>query len=151
VSLAANGVFSVETQAESGSAGGVSITPVVALSLASNTTTARIGSGGVLGVTGDVLVSAAQQSSGVTKASGKAAGATAAIGAAVAIALVDDVVVATTDRAVNAGGSVGFSASGISSGTLVAEASASGAKGTDDEGKSEDGKTVDDNVTGQMQ
>ncbi|WP_164730655.1 leukotoxin LktA family filamentous adhesin [Pelagibacterium montanilacus] len=151
ISLDAAGTHEAGTEAEAGSAGGVAITPVLALSLINNTATARLGTGDLLDMSGALSVSASQSSTVTTSASGKAAGGSAAIGAALALALVDDVVVATTLRSVDAGGSIAISAEGTSAGTLTAEASASGAAETDDEGNSQDGETVDDNVTGQMQ
>src|SRR5690606_14680303 len=99
---------------------------------------------------GDITLAATQTSHVSTSASGKASGEKAAIGAALALAIVDDKVEVTTRRSLASGGDVSLSASGISSGELVATASASGAEEADDEGKAPDDKTVDDNVTGQM-
>ena len=48
LSVSAKGVFELESEAKAGSAGGVSLTPALALSMASNTTTARLGSGATL-------------------------------------------------------------------------------------------------------
>lgn len=151
IELAANGAHTVTTEAESGSAGGISITPVLGLSIISNSTAARIGTGGLLTTGGDITLAAMQTSHVSTSASGKAAGEKAAIGAALALAIVDDEVEVTTRRSLASDGNVSLSASGISSGELIATASASGAAEADDEGNAQDGKTVDDNVTGQMQ
>jgi hypothetical protein len=151
IELSASAVHSVTTEAESGSAGGIAVTPVLGLSMVSNTTSAMFGAGAVLSATGGVTLSAAQKSSVSTSATAAAAGGTAAIGASIALALVDDVVSVTTLRGIDAGGDVSLSASGISTGTLVAKASASGAAAADDEGESEDGSTVDDNVDQQLE
>ncbi|WP_170314740.1 leukotoxin LktA family filamentous adhesin [Aquibium carbonis] len=149
--LSASGGHSVTTEAESGSAGGVAVTPVLGLSMVSNTTMAMIGTGSVFVTSGGVSLAASQESTVSTSATAAAAGGTAAIGASLALALVDDVVSVTTLRSIDAGGDVSLSASGISTGTLVAKASASGAAAADDEGEAEDGSTVDDNVDQQLE
>ena len=100
VTLQANGAFDMLTQTEAGSQGGISITPSVAISLSDNSTTASIGTSTTpLILTGDLLVQA-DQTSTQTIAKGSSQGAKAAIGAAVAVALVDDEVTATTARAI---------------------------------------------------
>jgi hypothetical protein len=151
IELSASAGHSVTTEAESGSAGGIAVTPVLGLSMVSNTTSAAIGMGAVLVTSGGVSLTALQESTVSTSATAAAAGGTAAIGASLALALVDDVVSVTTLRDIDAGGDVSLSASGISTGTLVAKASASGAAEADDEGEAEDGATVDDNVDDQLE
>ena len=93
ITLSATSVHEVTTTAEAGSEGGISITPVVALSMINNTTTAELGSlvSGVT-ATGNVTISASQQAITTTVAKGQAAGGTAAIGAALALSLVNDTV-----------------------------------------------------------
>ncbi|WP_176250049.1 leukotoxin LktA family filamentous adhesin [Sulfitobacter sp. HGT1] len=135
VSVDASAKHTVTTTAEAGSSGGFSLTPVLALSLVNNTTTARLGTGATLATTGAVSVSATQDSTVTTTAKAAAAGTKAAIGASLALALIDDRVLATTDRDVSAAGaasSVTFNAIGVSSSTLSATATASGAKEGDD-------------------
>ena len=149
VTLAASGKFTTEAEAKAGAKGGVSITPALALNLASSTTTARLGTGATL-VAGSVSVAAAQQSTTSTIASAKAAGGDVAIGASLALALVSDQVLATTARSLTTTGAVRFSAEGKSVGTLSAEASASGAKGADDDGKASGEKDVDGKVDDQL-
>lgn len=153
ITLSASAAHAITTTAEAGSAGGVSITPVVALAMVNNTTTAKIGTraAGVT-ATGPVTIAAIQQASAVTSAKGQAAGGTAAIGAAVAVNLVNDTVTATTTRNIAAGGDVTISAAGASLNTLTAEASASGGAAADDSGAAEPGQdaTVDDTVDGQL-
>ena len=69
LTLQATGEFTMTTQTEAGSAGGVSITPSVAISLANNTTSATIGSSTTgLTLSGDLLVQADQTSSTTTTA-----------------------------------------------------------------------------------
>ncbi|MDP3862396.1 MAG: hypothetical protein Q8Q63_12510, partial [Phaeovulum sp.] len=152
LTLAARATHVAATKAEAGSSGGVSITPALALSLINNTTTAQLGSGGTQTVTGAVSVSAMQHSTTTTEASGKAAGSTAAIGAALALALVDDRATATTARNLSAGGAVSFAASGVSSSTLSAIASAAGAKDAEDADAApdSDGESVDKSATNEF-
>ncbi|NRB17225.1 MAG: leukotoxin LktA family filamentous adhesin [Rhodobacteraceae bacterium] len=155
VALAASATHEITTSAEAGSSGGVSITPVVALSMVNNTTTARLGTGAALVTSGAVSVSAAQVASTTTSAKADAAGAKAAVGLSLALALVDDQVLATTERDITATGaasSVSFSAIGVSSSTLDATASAAGAKeGNDaDSAPTSTGDSVDKTTTTQL-
>ena len=147
--LAANGVFTAEAEAKAGSKGGISITPALGLNLINNTTTARLGSGGTLSA-GSVALSAVQQSSVTTKASAKAAGESVAVGAALALALVNDTVTATTARNITTTGAVSFTAQGKSSGELSAEAGAEGAKAAKDDGSADGEKDVDGKVDDQL-
>ncbi|SEK85157.1 hypothetical protein SAMN04488032_107109 [Pacificibacter marinus] len=153
ITLSATSVHEVTTTAEAGSEGGISITPVVALSMINNTTTAELGSlaAGVT-ATGNITISASQQATTTTSAKGQAAGGTAAIGAALALSLVNDTVTATTRRDISAGGDVTLAAAGASLGTLTAEASASGGAAADDSGDAEAGQdaTVDDTVDNRL-
>ncbi|MDP2062929.1 MAG: hypothetical protein Q8J98_07460 [Phaeovulum sp.] len=93
-----------------------------------------------------------QHSTTTTEASGKAAGSTAAIGAALALALIDDRATATTARNLSAGGAVSFAASGVSSSTLSAIASAAGAKDAEDADAApdSDGESVDKSATNEF-
>ncbi|WP_380052864.1 leukotoxin LktA family filamentous adhesin [Falsihalocynthiibacter sp. SS001] len=152
MTLAASGTYEAETVAEAGAAGGIAVTPALALSIINNTTTARLGSGATQAASGDVSISAAQSSSTITTASGKAAGSKAAIGASLALALIDDQSLATTERNINATGAVSFSAGGVSSSTLSSTASAAGTKaGSDaDAAPTSSGESVDDTTTAQM-
>jgi len=151
LTLSASATHVATTEAEAGSSGGISVTPALALSLINNTTTARLGTGATQSVTGLVSVSAAQHSTITTEASGEAAGSKAAIGAALALALVDDRVLATTDRNVTTTtGAVSFSAAGASLSTLKAEASAVGAAPAEDAGSASDSGDVDTTVTSSL-
>jgi filamentous hemagglutinin family protein len=162
--IAAGGASTLKTHAEAGSEGGVSITPSAAISVVNNTTSARIGSGTRLTLAGDLRVLATQRASVETTAEGSSQGETAAIGAAVAVALVDDRVSASTAREIVADGSaaagkgqVRFEASGASASSAEAKASAVGGKGDDEAGSTdpatgqtaEDG-SVDDKVNKQL-
>ena len=70
VTLDASGEHTAATQADQGSAGGVAVTPVVALTLANDESTASIGavSGGTLSVDGSISVSATQTATEATEA-----------------------------------------------------------------------------------
>jgi hypothetical protein len=116
-----------------------------------NTTSARIGTGSGLSA-GSVSVSAQQAARTTTTASGKAAGSTAAIGAALALAIVDDKALATTARDITATGAVNFAAAGLSASTLTSEASAAGAKDANDAdaAPTSDGESVDKQATTQF-
>lgn len=163
LTLRASGAFDMLTQAEAGSQGGVSITPSVAVSLANNSTTASLGtSASTLVLSGDVLVQADQASTTTTMAKGSSQGTKAAIGAAVAVALVDDQVSATTARSIDSSsasgpkGAVSFVAHGASASSASATASAVGGNtddtaGTTDAttGKKKEDASVDDKVGNQ--
>ena len=115
----------------------------------SNSTTAQLGTSATAFDADSLDVSAVQQATTTTTASGQAAGSKAAIGAALALAIVNDQVIATTNRDVDATGAVTFEAMGASFSTLTSTASASGGEAADDSGKSSDG-TVDDKVNTQL-
>ena len=149
VSLSASGLFTAEAEAKAGAAGGISITPALGLNLINNTTTARLGSGSSLSA-GSLALSAVQEAETTTKAAAAASGTTAAIGASLALALVNDSVIATTARNVTTTGDVSFVAQGKSVGTLTAEASAAGAKAADDSGSAAGEKDVDGKVDDQL-
>lgn len=141
VTLSAAGGHAMATAAEAGAAGGIGLTPVVAVSVADNTTTARLGSGGALDLSGNLLVSATHSGITTTSANADVAGEKAAIGAAVAVGVVSDAALATTDRAVSSsGGGIAFAAYADSTSSAVAKASAKGGKGD------ESGDTQDDGV-----
>ena len=139
--LIADGASDIVTEAEAGSKGGISITPSAAIAVVNNTTAARIGAGGVLTLSGDLLLDAKQVSTLDTHAEGSSEGAKAAVGAAVAVALVDDRVSADTARELVANGSAGagkgqvsFTASGVSASAVAAKASAVGGSSEEDAG-----------------
>ncbi len=154
--LTAQGTHDTSTESEAGSEGGVSLTPSVALALVNNRTSARLGTGTTLVTRGDMVVGAQQTSTNTISTKGSAVGGKAAIGAAVGVALVDDVVEATTARAINATGAGGagkgqvtFSAEGASASAVTATASASGGSKDSDAG-SKDDASVDDKVGKQL-
>ena len=164
LALDAGSTHAVHTETEAGSAGGISITPSAAISIVNNTTQASLGTSSNLPLTlnGDLLLQAAQSTSTTTTAKGSAVGGKAAIGAAVAVALVDDLVETTTARAIVANGtsgagkgSVTFKAQGASASEVSATASASGGHQADDAGAaggtgSGEDASVDDKIGKQL-
>ena len=102
-------------------------------------------------------MSATQSNTTVTTAKGSAAGETASVGAAVGLALVNDVTSATTERDIlNANGDVRFAAAGAADHTTSATASSKGGKSDDEAGKTgangkkQEDATVDDKVDSQL-
>src|SRR5690606_15459519 len=116
------------TDVTGGAAGGkVVITPVVAVSIAENTTMARLGTAGAgTAITGAYSSEAGQTSVVTTKATGQAQG-DVAVGAAVAVAVAQDDVQATVGRNLTANG-ISLAAASDTSLSTVATASAKGAK-----------------------
>jgi hypothetical protein len=131
ISLSATGNYKMTTQAKAGAkaTGGVAITPVVAISIANNDTTAEIGTdGSVLILTGNLEAQASQTTSTSTKATGAAEGTDAAVGASLALAVVADQALATTARSISASGDISFVATSSSLSKSNAKASAKGGK-----------------------
>jgi len=147
VGLDASGQYSTSTTAEAGAEGGIALTPASATAIVSNNTSARIGSD--LEITGNLNVRAQQKSASTTTAKGSAVGGKAAIGAAVGVALVDDVVEATGAKNIRAGGAAAFDARGESASTVAVVASASGGHKAADAGSKEDAN-VDGKIAKQL-
>ena len=133
LTLDAEATHAVVTQAAAGAAGGIAVTPVVAISLIADQTSATIGALTTpITTNGAVSVTAAQWATALTTGSGAVAGGKAAVGATLATAIIDDSVVATTGTTIIAAGDVTFSAKGASLSVVSAVASPSGAgDGTD--------------------
>ncbi|MGV8831596.1 MAG: leukotoxin LktA family filamentous adhesin [Devosia sp.] len=154
VSLTASADNHTETEAHGGATGGTALVPLVAVSLVNNNTRAVLGSGLLLQTTGDVTLGATQRASTTTKAIGdKALGTKASGGLSVAVAVVDDTVTATTNRAITAGGNVAFVAMGASTSAVLAQASVTGGRAADTDGNAAPGQPadVDASVTTQVQ
>ena len=149
ITLEATGRHAADVSAEAGTAGGVGVTPVVAIAVVDNATTARIGSGAALTLGGDLTVAATHSGTTSTSATAEAAGEKAAIGAAVAVTVASDVVTATTDRDIDSsGGGVSFTAQGDASSSSLAKASAKGGK--EDESGDADDDGVDQEIGRQL-
>lgn len=144
VSLTASAENAVETEAHGGASGGTAIVPLVAVSLVNNSTHAILGTGSLLQTTGDVTLGATQQASTTTKAIGdQALGDKASGGLSVSVAVVNDDVAATTNRAITAGGNVGFVAMGASVSAVLAQASVTGGRAADTNGNAAPGQPAD--------
>ena len=91
LTIHAIGGHAMTTKSKTGAEGGdVAIVPSVAIALANVTTTAYVGSGAALNITGSLDVKATQTSSSHVSAEGRATGAaTAAVGVALALNIVD--------------------------------------------------------------
>ncbi|MBL8225533.1 MAG: leukotoxin LktA family filamentous adhesin [Chromatiales bacterium] len=141
LSLLANGSFTTSTEAEAGSAGGIALTPVVAVTLADNRSIARIGSGLPLVLAGELLVEASHTGLTTSQAQAEAAGDKVAIGASVAVNVASDVALATTLRDVEStGGGITFRATSAAATDASAKASAKGGK------EETEGETPEDGV-----
>ncbi len=128
VDMDALSVYTQNTEVTGGAAGSkVSITPVAAVAIAVNTTTARLGqSTSTLDLTGNLNLDANQKNSVTTKATGQAEG-DVAVGASLAAAVVVDHVSASLDRDLEAAGTVDIGAKSDTSLTTAAKAGAKGA------------------------
>ena len=112
VTIAADGSHVVNTTVAAGglSKGGTGVGGAIAITVAENDTQARLGSGTGLDVTGKVDVSANHHGASATTADGKSSGGTA-VGAAIALSIVDDSALASTARNISADGAVSLTAS----------------------------------------
>ncbi len=148
-SITAVSEHKIDTTVEGGASGSkVSITPLAAVTVAVNTTTARLGSGSVTDV--DTLnVSATNKSAVSTEAKGQTAGDNIAIGASLGLTTAVDTVTATTERDITATGKVAFNAESVASSSTTATASATGGKKADENGDAETGGSVDEQIASQ--
>ena len=154
--LIAKGSHTLDSTATGGAAGAdISVTPVAAITVAVNTTTARLGTGGQLDLFGAYTGSAEQTSSSTATATGQTQGNNVAVGASIALNFATDNVVAEIDRDVTAANGVDVSAKSVAKSSASATASVSGGEKTDTDGKppakpdGSEGKTVDEKVTAQ--
>ena len=115
-------------QAAAGSTGGISVTPVMALTVSSVNTKAVVGKldGAVTELTGDVVVTANTEAVRKLISDAKAVGSRAGVGAAVGLSILDDSALAELDRSVR-GQSVEVAAQSISRVSQNIYASAAGA------------------------
>ncbi|MCX2983413.1 leukotoxin LktA family filamentous adhesin [Halieaceae bacterium IMCC14734] len=151
VALSATSKHVAKTESEAGAAGGVAVTPVAGVTVAVNTTTARVGTGSLLDQSGELSALASHEGSSTTKTSADAAGDSVGVGASLATTVATDTVTAYTDRDIKAGGDVRFEASSDVTSDTIAKASAKGAKAAKDDGKPEDGdKDVNEQIQGQV-
>ena len=114
---------------KAGAGGAISVSPTVALTIVNNSTAATIGNAGTSGLltVGAVGASATQKGVSSTSADGTVTASKVALGAALALSFVSDVVTSTTLRNITSTkGGVSFTALGYSSSSASGTASAAG-------------------------
>jgi filamentous hemagglutinin family protein len=154
----------MSTTVTGGAAGAkVAITPLAALSMSVNTTTARLGSGAALDLAGTYDSKAEQTSEVSTVATGQTQGSKVAVGASVGLSVAVDTVTASIERDVDADAGVTVEASSIARSSTSATASVAGGAKEGADGKPEvttpasggtpatttQGKTADEQVKAQ--
>ena len=122
----ASGVHAARTSAIAGSAGNVSVSPAVALTIATSNTLATLGKGAAADATGAMLIEAVHGGDYDTKADAKAGGADVSVGAAIAVGVVMERGAALLLRDVNAGGDVRIRARNPMSSSVAAYGGAGG-------------------------
>jgi len=155
--LTAKGAHTLENAVTGGAAGAnVSVTPVAAITVAVNTTTARLGTGGLLNLSGAFTGSAEQTSSSTSTATGQTQGNNVAVGASIALNSATDTVLAEIDRDVTATDGVEVNASSSAKSSASATASVAGGEKAKDDGSAPapgggagSGKSVDEKVAAQ--
>lgn len=154
--LTATGSHTLTNSVTGGATGAnISVTPVAAITVAVNTTTARLGTGSQLDLLGAYTSSAEQTSSSTTTATGQTQGNNVAVGASIALNNATDTVTAEIDRDISATGDVAVGAKSTAKSSASATASVSGgekATTTDTPPAKSDGsagQTVDEKVTAQ--
>jgi hypothetical protein len=133
LTIGATTTDTITTTSQAGSAGGIAISPSVAITIANITTKALIGTGSALSLDGQLTMTATQTAK-VTETNAKADAAgsgSAAIGASLALGLVHDVVETTVARSLTADGDISLNAVQSSENNTLASASAKGAKDKD--------------------
>jgi hypothetical protein len=126
VAVKATSSANMTTEVQAGAKGGTAVSPAVAISLAGNDTTARLGTGSQLTLGGALTVAAQHSGTVVTSAGADAAGSSVAVGAAVAQTVAGDNTDAETNRSINAGGAVSFTADATGGSQANATAGAKG-------------------------
>ena len=127
LTLSASTTDAMELEAKDGSAGGIAITPVVAVGISNITTAATIGTGALLILAGTLDVTAEQTATLSNSAIGETEGKSVSIGASVSVGDSAHTVIATTARNISAVGSATFTALSTSSTSSYAYAGATGA------------------------
>ena len=149
ITLSASSSNELGNIAKAGSAGETAVTPSIAVSVSNNDTEATLGSYSAFDSvtdhnTGVVSLTASHEGSVGSEAEGDTDSGDTGIGISIAVTISTDTVVATTERDIDAGDSVTFEASTISTNSSDAKASVAGGKG---EGSGT--KSVDEKVSGQ--
>ncbi|TWH39301.1 beta strand repeat-containing protein [Dulcicalothrix desertica] len=148
LTLAATSDNSSETSVKAGSAGDISVSPAVALTIVSNDTLARIGTGGTLTV-GSLDAVAKHSGNTSTTADAAAAGSTVGVGAALSLNIVDDTTIATTARNITSTvGDISFGAYAYAATGATAKAGAAGADPSAEEQEGEN--TAEDQANAEI-
>ncbi|HMC68384.1 MAG TPA: OmpA family protein, partial [Mycobacteriales bacterium] len=138
------------THATGGAGGATAVTPVIAISISNNDAVATLGtlSSGELKIDGALLAAAAHKGSADTSAIGDTKSGDTGVGISLALTVGSDTVLATTNRDLNAGGAVSFSARTASSVRAVAKASVAG--GDEHKAAASDGKDQGGGISNQV-
>ncbi|MEL6550928.1 MAG: hypothetical protein AAFQ54_11865, partial [Pseudomonadota bacterium] len=131
------------TTAEGGSSGGgTALGGAVAITVVDNITTADLGDTGLLEASGDVDAKTIHSGQSLTMAGGMALGGSTAVGAAIALAFVDNRGQSNLRRSLTSAGTASFTADVDGASKATAKASAAGADTTDE--AAEGNGTADD-------
>ncbi|WP_217637543.1 hypothetical protein [Desulfuromusa kysingii] len=152
LTLDSTAAHKMTTKASGGASGAkVSVTPLIAVSVAVNKTQARLGSGSATGLNGDLSVSAHQTNEVSTTATGQTSG-DVAVGASLAVGVASDNVYASVERDITSSTSIDLQASSKTGIKTVATASAKGAtKQTEADGETQKaGTSTDEQVDSQL-
>jgi hypothetical protein len=139
LSVDANSAQDMSTESKNGAKGSTAVTPVVAVSITANDTSATIGSGSLLTIGGNLEAKAALNDQVSTSAEGDTQSDDTGVGISIAVGVVNDNALATTGRGLAATGTVTLSASAISGSEVVAKASVKGGQADDSSGSHADG------------
>jgi hypothetical protein len=135
------------TEATGGASGGVAITPLAAVSIAVNTTSAELKNGDKATITGAYSSTADQTSETTTVAKGQTEGGDkVAVGASLGVTIATDTVNAIIDRDLSATGGVSVAAKSVARSDTSATASVSGGKEAESDGSAKSGESVDEQV-----
>jgi len=147
LTIAADSARTATTTAEAGVAGGVALSPVVAITLSGSDTTARLGTapGAPLPLSEDAEISAISTGSTTTTAGATAAGSAVAVGAAVGVTVANDTTQARLARDLTAGGRVLVTSRATTPGSTEAKASAKGGSSGGRTADAEADEQVNDN------
>src|SRR6266480_3349675 len=156
IKLSASSTNELSNSADAGSKGKTAVTPSIAVSVSNNDTEATLGTYSLTTNhnTGKVELTASHEGSVSSEASGDTESGDTGVGISLALTISTDKSLATTNRDIDAGDAVTFSAKTISADRSRAKASVAGAGDEDQNNKSTDqggsgGKSVDQKVTGQ--
>ncbi len=117
----------MDATADGAAKGKTAVTPVIAISVANNTTNANLGTlGGTTSLTGDLSVTATHEGSVSTVAEGATESGETGVGISLALTVATDFAAATTSRDLAAGGAIAFNARTVSANKSRAKASVAG-------------------------